>query len=110
MESAHGESNAHPNAKTVINDNTVEEEALYSTIHEVEEPLLGGVGAMMEDVAASIRALLVEILLAIPCTPLSLGHTKTLTVSKSHVLSVTLLVVGQSTSYTIRKMSKLISN
>ena len=55
MESAHGESNAHPNAKTVVDNNTVDEEALETAIHEVEEPLLGGVRAMVEDVTPSVR-------------------------------------------------------
>lgn len=94
VESAHGECNAHPHAEGVIDDDTVDEEALETTIHEMEEPLLGRVGTMVEDVTTSVGGLLIEILLAIPRTPLGLGHTHTLTVTESHVPSVALLVMG----------------
>jgi hypothetical protein len=47
-------SDAEPNAETVVDNNTVEEESLESTVQEVEEPLLGGVGAMVPDVATSV--------------------------------------------------------
>jgi len=99
MESGSGEGDTGPDAETVIDDDTVDEEALEATVHEMEEPLLGRVGSVMEDVTTSVRGLLVEILLTVPCSPLSLGHAHTLTVAQSHVLSVTFLVMGQSTSY-----------
>lgn len=94
VECAHGECNAHPHAEGVIDDDTVDEEALETTIHEMEEPLLSRVGTMVEDVTTSVGTLLIEILLTIPRTPLGLGHTHTLTVTESHVPSVALLVMG----------------
>lgn len=89
-----------PDAETVIDDDSVEEEALEATIHKVEEPLLGGVGTMVPDVATSVCCLLVEVLLAVPGSVLHLGHTETLTVGKSHVFHVSEFVMGESTSYT----------
>ena len=99
VETSHWEDNASPDLEAVVDDDTVHEEALEATIHEVEEPLLSRVGAMVEDVATGVGALLVEVLLAVPCAPLCLGHAKTLAEGKAHVSSVTFLVVGQSTSY-----------
>ena len=99
VEGAHGEHDARPHLEAVVDDDAVDEEALEPAIHEVEEPLLGGVGAMVEDVPASVRALLVEVLLAVPGAPLGLGHAQTLAEGQAQVLSVTFLVVGQSTSY-----------
>ena len=93
--------NAGPNLEAVVDDNTVDEEALEATIHKVEEPLLSSIRTMVEDVATSVRALLVEVLLTVPGAPLCLGHAKSLTKGQSHVSSVTFLVVGQSTSYYI---------
>ena len=104
MESAGGQSDSGPNAETVVDDDTVDEEALETTVHEMEEPLLSRVGSVMEDVTTSVRGLLIEILLTVPGSPLSLGHAHTLTVAQSHVLSVTFLVMGQSASYyTVKK-------
>lgn len=100
---------AEPHAETVIDDNAVEEEALESTVQEVEEPLLGSVGAMVPDVATSVGRLLVEVLLTVPCAVLHLGHAETLTVSKAHVLHVSVIVVGKTTSYSRENNSLLIS-
>ncbi len=99
MESAGGEGDTHPNFHAVVHDDTVDEEALEATVHEVEEPLLGRVGAMVPDVASCIGRLLVEVLLTVPSAHLHLRRTHTLTVTKAHILGVSLLVVGQATSY-----------
>ena len=99
MEGAGGESNAEPDTHAVVDNDALEEESLDTSVEEVEEPLLGGVGAMMEDVAASVRGLLVEVLFAVPRAPLHLGHAKALAVSETHVLGVALLVVRKSASY-----------
>ena len=99
VEGCGGEGDAHPNAHAVVDNDTVDEETLEAAVHEVEEPLLGRVGAMMENVAASIGRLLVEVLLTIPSAHLGLWHAKTFTVAQTHVLSVSLLVVGKSASY-----------
>ena len=98
VESSAWKGNASPDLEAVVDDDTVDEEALEATVHEVEEPLLSRVGAMVEDVATGVGALLIEILLAVPCAPLCLRHAKTLTKGEAHVSSVTFLVVGQSTS------------
>ena len=90
--------NAEPNTEAVVDDNTVPEEALKATEHEVVKPLLCRVRAMMPDVTTGVGRLLVEVLLAIPGAVLHLGHTETFTVSKSHILSVSVLIVSQSTS------------
>ena len=91
-------SDSEPYAHAKVDNPSLDEEAFNAAVKPVEEPLLGGVGAMMEDVAASVRGLLVEVLFAVPRAPLHLGHAKALAVSETHVLRVTLLVVGQSAS------------
>ena len=98
VESSAWEDNASPDLEAVVDDDTVDEEALEATVHEVEQPLLGCLGAMVEDVATAVGALSVEVLLAVPRAELHLGHAQTLTVRESHVLGVSLLVVGQSAS------------
>ena len=45
-------SDSEPHAETEVNDPSLDEEAFGSAVKPVEEPLLGGVGAMMEDVAS----------------------------------------------------------
>ena len=90
--------NSEPDAETVVDDNTVDEESLEATVHEMEEPLLGGVGAMVPDVASCESALLIEVLLTVPCAVLHLWYSKTFTICKSHVLHVAEFVVGESTS------------
>ena len=87
-----------PNAEAIINDNTVDEESLETTVQKVEEPLLGGVRAMVPDVASCEGTLVIEVLLTIPGAVLHLGHSKTFAVRKSHVLHVSEFVVGESTS------------
>ena len=44
---------SEPHAKTEVNHPSLDEEASESTVKPVEEPLLGGVGTVMEDVASS---------------------------------------------------------
>ena len=34
---------SEPDAETVVDDDSVNEESLETTVHEMEEPLLGGV-------------------------------------------------------------------
>ena len=89
---------SEPNTETVVDDHTVYEETLEAAVHKVEKPLLGSVGAMVPDVASCEGALLIEVLLAIPCAILHLGHSKTLSVCESHVLHVAEFVVCKSTS------------
>ena len=90
---------SEPDAETVVDDDTVDEEALEATEHEVEEPLLSSVGAMVPDVASCVCALLIEVLLAVPGAILHLWYTETFTISESHVLHVAEFVVCESTSY-----------
>jgi hypothetical protein len=98
MESNGEPCNSEPDTETVVNDDTVDEESLETTVHEVEEPLLGGVGAMVPDVASGESALLIEVLLAVPGAILHLWYSKTLSVCESHVLHVAEFVVCESTS------------
>ena len=92
---------AEPDAETVVHSDTLDEESLEATVQEMEEPLLGGVGAMMPDHATGESALLVEVLLAVPGAPLHLGHTKTLTIGETHVLGIAKIVVLKSASLNV---------
>ena len=92
-------SDSEPNAETEVDDPSLDEEALESAVEPVEEPLLGGVGTVVEDVASGERGLLVVVLFTVPGTPLLLGHAKSLTVSEAHVAGVSFLVMGKSSSY-----------
>ena len=42
-------SDAEPDTESVVEDDTLDEESLESTEEEVVEPLLGGVGSVVED-------------------------------------------------------------
>ena len=53
---------------------------------------------MVPDVASCESALLIEVLLTVPCAVLHLWHSETFTISESHVLHVSEFVVGESTS------------
>ena len=94
---------SEPDAEAVVHDNTVDEETLESTEHEVEEPLLGSAGAVVQNVTAGISTLLVKVLLAVPGALLHLGHTEALSVCKSHVLGVAEFVVSKSSSFDVHK-------
>ena len=101
---ADGESgDSEPHSQAVVDDDTVEEESLEAAVHKVEEPLLGGVGAMVPDVTTGVGRLLVEVLLTIPCAVLHLWHAETLSVCEAHVLHVSVFVVGKTTSYRHKK-------
>ena len=43
---------SEPHTETEVNDPSLDEEAFDTSVKPVEEPLLSGVGAMMEDVAS----------------------------------------------------------
>lgn len=101
VESGGEPGDSEPDAEAVVHDDTVNEETLKSTEHEVEEPLLGSVGAVVQDVAPCISTLLVKVLLAVPGAPLHLGHTEALSVCKSHVLGVAKLVVSKSSTFDV---------
>lgn len=94
MECCGQESDTAPNAHTKVHKPPIDEEAFDAAVEEVEEPLLRDVGAVMENVAARIRTLLVEVLLAIPGPPLRLGHAHAFAVSEAHILRISLLVVS----------------
>ena len=98
MESDWEPCDSEPDSQAVVDNDTVEEEALEATVQEVEEPLLGGVGTMVPDVASSVSALLIEVLLTVPSSVLHLWDAETFTVGESHVLHVSVFVMGKSTS------------
>ena len=89
---------SEPDTEAIVDDDTVDKEAFEATVHEVEKPLLSGVGAMMPDVASCVGALLIEVLLAVPGAILHLWYTETFTIGESHVLHVAEFVVCESTS------------
>ena len=99
VEAGSGDDDAAPDAQSVVDGDTVDEEALEATEQEVVEPLLGRVRSVVENVTSEIGRLLIEVLLSVPGTELGLRNTKSLAKGQTHVLSVTLLVVGQSASY-----------
>ena len=88
-----------PDSETEINNPSLDEEFSSSTVEEVEEPLLGGVRSMMPDVTSSVGRLLIEVLFSIPSSVLHLWYSKTLSVSESHVLHVSVLVVSKASSF-----------
>jgi len=92
---------SEPDAEAVVHHNTVDEESLKSSVHEVEEPLLGSAGAVVKDITACKGTLLVEVLLTVPSAPLHLGHSEAFSVCKSHVLGVAEFVVSQTSSFDV---------
>ena len=103
MEHKWKESDSTPDAHTVIHHVSLNDEFACSTVHEVEEPLLGGVRSVMPDVATAVTTLLIEILFTVPGSVLHLWNAETLAVRKSHVLHVAELVMGESSSYESNK-------
>ena len=47
-------SDTEPYSESEISDPPLDKETLCTTVHKVEQPLLGGVGPMMPDVATSV--------------------------------------------------------
>ena len=103
MEHEWKEGDSAPDANAVVHNVSLNDEFACSTVHEVEEPLLGGVRSVMPDVATAVTTLLIEILFTVPSSVLHLGDAETLAVCKSHVLHVAELVVGESSSYESNK-------
>ena len=98
MEGEWHPSDSEPDSHSEVHHPSLDEEALHTSVHEVEKPLLGSVGSVMPDVATHVRTLLVEILLAIPGSPLLLGHSEALSEAEAHVLGISLFVVGETSS------------
>ena len=103
MESGWDPNNAEPNTESIVEDDTLNEEASESTEEEMIEPLLGGVGTMVEDVTSAVWWLLIEVLLTVPVSPHGLWHTKSLSICQSHIANVTLFVVLESSSYIMKQ-------
>ena len=103
MEGEGDPGNSEPDTEGEVADHSLDKEALGTTVHEMEEPLLGGVRSVMPDVTTGIGRLLVEVLLTVPGSPLLLWHAEALSVRKSHVLCVSVLIMSKSTSYTLAK-------
>ena len=91
--------NSEPHSHAEVHNPSLDEEALNASVHEMEEPLLGGVRSVMPDVTTDVRRLLVEILLTVPGSPLLLGYSESLAEAQTHVLGVSMLVVGKTSSY-----------
>ena len=94
---------SEPDSATEVNDPSLDEELAGTTVEEVEQPLLGGIGSVMPDVTSSITRFLIEILFSIPGSVLHFWYSKTLSVNESHVFHVSVFVVGKSSSYNINR-------
>ena len=92
-------SESDPDLEHEVDHEPLDEELVHSSVQEMEQPLLRGVGSVMPDVPSGEPLLLVEIRLPVPCPELLLGHSQTLTVHQTHVLSIAEFVMSQSTSY-----------
>ena len=90
---------SEPDSHSEVHHPSLNEESLHTSVHEMEEPLLGSVRSVMPDVTTDVRGLLIEILLTIPSSPLLLGDSKSLSKAQTHVLGVSLFVVSQTSSY-----------
>ena len=91
---------SEPDSAPEINNESLDKELAGSSVEEVEEPLLSGIGSVMPDISSAVSSLLIEILFSVPSSIHGLGHSETLTVHNPHVLHVSELVVSQSSSYT----------
>ena len=92
---------SEPDSATEVNNPSLDEELAGTTVKEVEQPLLSGIGSVMPDVTSSISRFLIEILFSIPSSVLHLWYSKTLSIDESHVFHVTVFVVGKSSSYNL---------
>ena len=85
---------SHPDLEDEVDNESLQEELVGTTVHEMEEPLLSGIGSVMPDVTSCVGRLVVEILLSVPSSVLHLRHSESLTVAESHVLNVTVFIMG----------------
>ena len=92
---------SEPDSATEVNNPSLDEELAGTTVKEVEQPLLGGIGSVMPDVTSSICGFLIEILFSIPCSVLHFWYSKTLSIDESHVFHVSVFVVGKTSSYNL---------
>ena len=92
---------SQPDLAAEVNNESLQEELVGTSVEEVEEPLLGSVGSVVPDVATDVTLLIVEIVLTIPSLVHHLGYSETLTVDEPHVLGVSEFVVCQTASYNI---------
>lgn len=74
------QSDSGPDLHAKVNHESLNEELVNTTVQEVEQPLLSGVGSVMPDVASNVTLLVVEIVLTVPGSVLHLGHSETLAV------------------------------
>ena len=99
MEGEWHPSDSEPDSHSEVHHPSLDEEALDTSVHEMEEPLLGGVGSVMPNVTTNVRALLVEVLLTVPSSPLLLGDSQSFSEAQAHVLGVSMLVMSETSSY-----------
>ncbi len=93
--------NSDPDSEYKVDHKSLEEELGGASVHEVEKPLLGGIGSVVPHIAPCVCLLVVEIDLSVPGPVLHLWYTQTLPVDQSHVLGIAQLVMCQSSSYCI---------
>ena len=54
MESEGNPGHSYPNTEAVINKNSIDEEALDATVKEVEQPLLGSIGSVVDNLTSGV--------------------------------------------------------
>ncbi len=101
------ESDSGPDSDTEVDDESLDEELVSTTVEEMEEPLLGSIGSMMPDVASHVSLLLIEIVLSVPSSVLLFGYSETLSVYQSHVFHVSELIMSQTTTYTLGSLHRV---
>ncbi len=81
-------SQSDPDLEDKVNYESLDEELVGSSIEEMEQPLLSGVGSVMPDITSCKPLLLVEVCFSVPCSELLLGHSQTFSIHQTHVLSI----------------------
>ena len=99
MKGSWDKSESSPYSHSEVNNPSLDEEFAGSTIHELEQPLLGGIWSMRPNVAPSITWFLIEILFSVPSSVLHSWYSETFTVYNSHVLGVSSFIMSKSSSY-----------
>ena len=90
---------SYPDSHSEINNPSLKEELIGTSVKEVEEPLLGCIWSMVPDLTSCISWLLIKVFFSVPCSVLHLWNSHTFTVHQSHVLWISQLIMCQCTSY-----------
>ena len=94
--------NSYPDSHSEINNPSLKEELISTSVKEVEEPLLSCIWSMVPDVTSCISWLLIKVFFSIPSSVLHFWDSHTFSVNKSHVLWISQFVMSQWTSYFLK--------